>query len=118
MTTGAMWGSTGDLWARSEALVDQILESRRLDPDFNPRQDEDEKSLKDLIRQTLRASVEIQGGYHEGGAGDPVLKWILGILATLVASSVIGGVLMFGRLSALEAKVDGLQKIVGSRYHE
>jgi len=119
---GASTCSIGSLEDRTEALLDQLMENRRLDPDYNPRQDEDQESLRNLIKQTLRASVEIQGGYHEGG-GDSWGKWIIPGLVTLMVMGIGGAIVMYGKLSALTQKVESLQdqvnrieKIVEPRY--
>jgi hypothetical protein len=102
--------------------VDQILESRRLDPDYNPRQEEDEKSLRDLIKQTLRASVEIQGGYHEGGSGTES-KWLIPVLVSLTVAFILGGVALTVTVSALsqevtdlKGQVEKVERIVEPRY--
>src|SRR5882724_8073548 len=77
----------GSLEDRTQALLEQFMESRRLDPDYNSRQDEDQESLRNLIKQTLRASVEIQGGYHEGGDGN---KWLVPVLTALTIAFILG----------------------------
>ncbi len=99
------WPSIGD---RTEAILDRMMENRRPSPDYDVRGEEDRESLKDLIKQTLRASVEIHGGYNEGGGGswkDKII-WVMGSLAV---SGVIGAVLMYGKMSAFEVKLDSLQ---------
>ncbi len=88
----------------------------------NPDYAEDVESLRDLIKKTVRASVEIQGDYHEGGK-DPWSKWIIPGMVTLMVMGIGGTVIMYGQLSALTQKVESLQsqvnrveKIVEPRY--
>lgn len=109
---------------RTRALLDQILEAR--EPSRGPRDfpepKTDRERLEDLIRKTVRASVEITGGYHEGGQ-DPWVKWIIPGLVTLIVMGIGGAIVMYGQLSALTQKVENLQsqvnrveKIVEPRY--
>jgi len=110
----------GSLEDRTQALLEQFMESRRLDPDYNSRQDEDQESLRNLIKQTLRASVEIQGGYHEGGDGN---KWLVPVLTALTIAFILGGIALTVTVSALKqevtdlkVQVDHMEKIVEPRY--
>jgi len=48
---------------QDQALLEQFMESRRLDPDYNSRQTRTRESAQ-LDQADLRASVEIQGGYQ------------------------------------------------------
>lgn len=118
--------TTGHLKSRTRDWLDLLLPNRQSDrgPVDFPDPQTDRERLEDLIRKTVRASVSISGGYHEGGNGtESWQKWILLILASLVVASVVGGVTMYGQLSALTAKVESLQvqvdrvqKLVEPRY--
>ncbi len=99
-------------------MLDQFLQNRGPSPDFA----EDVESLRDLIRKTVRASVEIQGGYHEGG-GNQWSKLIVPGLVTLIVMGIGGGIAMYGQLSALtqkvanlQAQMDDLKRMVEPRY--
>jgi len=90
---------------------------QRMDPDYNPQED-----IEDRLARIVAKSVRgVQVEYNEGGGQDN--KWILGILASLVVSAVIGGVVMYGQVSAmrqelqsLHEQVNRVEKIVEPRY--
>lgn len=110
--------STGD---PIKTMLARILENRS-DRGPNPDYAEDVESLRDLIKKTVRASVEIQGDYHEGGSGSWG-KWMLTVLGGLTVLGVVGAIVMYGQLSALREEVRGLhvqvdhvEKIVEPRY--
>lgn len=95
------------------------MENRRLDPDYNPQEDIEDR-LARIVAKSMRG-VQIE--YNDGGGNASWQKWILGILATLAAIGVVGGIGMYGQLSALTQKVEGLkeqvdrvQKIVEPKY--
>jgi cytochrome b subunit of formate dehydrogenase len=91
------------------------------DPDRGPSDyEQDAEQIKDLIRRTVRATISVRGDYNEGG---PWSKWIMPGLVTLTVTGIIGGVVMFGKLSSMEAQmqalkeqVDRVEKIVEPRY--
>lgn len=92
------------LMDRTTLMLERMMENRQ--PDRGPEDyDADAASLRDLIKQTVRASVEIQGGYHEGGGG----AWKDKALITLGLAFIVGGILMFRELGQVETKVDSLQ---------
>jgi hypothetical protein len=76
------------------------------DPERGPRDyppwDDERRILINIIRrQTEKAGG---GNYTEGSGGDKtLLKWLLGLSATLVAVSIVGGVSLYGKVSAIEA---------------
>jgi len=99
--------------------LETLMDNRRLDPDYNP-QDDVEDRLARIMAKSMRG-VQV-GTYNEGGNGSWG-KWIIPGLVTLAVMGVGGGILMFGKLSSLEAKVESLQeqvnrveKIVEPRY--
>ena len=79
-------------------------DTHRVDPDFNPS-DADIRTVVDLL---TRAAIHAPMHYHENGNGK-FQKWMLGLMGLLVAMAVGGGVVMYGKVMALEAKVDAMQ---------
>lgn len=66
-----------------------------------PHWDDERRILINIIRkQTDRGSG---GNYTEGGGERALLKWLLGLSATLIVVSIVGGVSLFGKVSAIEA---------------
>ena len=68
--------------------------------------EKNERDLRDLLASAVRegarrANVQF-GSYNEGG-GSSWNKWIVPGLVTLAVMGVGGGILMFGKLSAIEA---------------
>lgn len=120
MTAGAVpWASNG-LADRTRLILDQILENRS-DRGPNPDFADDVDSLRDLIKKTVRASVEIQGGYHEGGGGES--KWLIPVLVALTISFILGGVgltvTVFSlkqEVTDLRGQVEKVERIVEPRY--
>lgn len=117
----------------TESLIARIfrkLESREHWTDRGPPDyEKDANDLRDLVSDAVRegarrATVEIHGGYSEGGGGkESWQKWIIPGLVTLAVMGIGGGVIMFGKMSAFEAKLDSLQtqvtevkRIVEPRY--
>lgn len=90
--------------------------------------EQNERDLRDLLNSAVRegarrATINIDGGYHEGGGKDSWSKYIVPGIVTLVVTGIAGLILMYGKLSAFEAKLDSLQtqvnevkKIVEPRY--
>jgi hypothetical protein len=70
--------------------------------DYDDRDEVDERLAKIVSRVVRDADVGVS--YHEGGNGEKaLLKWLLGLSATLVAVSIVGGVTLYGKVSAIEA---------------
>ncbi len=117
---GVSWPFTG-LRERARDWLGLILENRS-DRGPDPDCATDADDLRDLIRRTARqTTVEIQGGYHEGGNG--VSKWIMPILVTLTTAFILGGITLTVVVSALKQEVSDLktevnkvEKIVEPRY--
>jgi len=107
-------------------LLDRLLMGHRgPSPDAPEDLSGAEEILERVVKRAVRrATVEIRGDYNEGGGGKSSWQgWMLTVLASLTAAAIIGGVAMFGKLSSLESKVEGLQyqmdhveKIVEPRY--
>lgn len=95
--------------ATSEEIMAMIGDERGPE-DYNLWDDE-----RKLLINIIRKQVEKGGGgdYNEGGSS--LLKWILGILATLTVAVIIGGVTVYGRFTSLETKVSEWQKSTDRR---
>jgi cell division protein FtsB len=53
---------------------------------------------------------DVQIGYSEGGVEKRMLTWLLGIVASLLIASIVGGVAAYGKLSAVEANQASQQR--------
>jgi len=113
----ATWHSTG-LRERTRMWLETLMDNRRLDPDYNP-QDDVEDRLARIVAKSMRG---IQVEYNEGGGGS-WNKWVVPGLVSLAIMGIGGGVIMYGQLSALRQEVQGLheqvnrvEKIVEPRY--
>jgi cytochrome c-type biogenesis protein CcmH/NrfG len=73
-----------------------------------PEWDDERKILINIIRR----QTERGGGsnYTEGGGERTLLKWLLGLSASLLVVSVVGVVTMYGKLSAVEANQSSQQR--------
>jgi hypothetical protein len=70
--------------------------------DYDERDEIDER-LARIVSRVVR-NAEIGVNYSEGGNGEKaLLKWLLGLSATLIVVSVVGGVTLYGKVSAIEA---------------
>ena len=63
--------------------------------------DEDLRILMRIIASSL-GKKDVQIGYSEG-TDNGLLKWVLGLIATLTATFIVGGVVLYGKVSAIEA---------------
>lgn len=65
--------------------------------------DDDMRLLMRIIAHAVNKK-DIHIGYNEGGNGEKtLLKWLLGLSASLVVVSIVGGVTLYGKVSAIEA---------------
>lgn len=75
----------------------------------------DDQGLRDLIsraaREGARASVEIQGGYHEGGKGSSPSwrNWVMTLLGALIVIGVSSLVVMYGNMTAMKVRMDNFE---------
>lgn len=69
--------------------------------DYDDRDEIDERLARIVSRVVRDADVGIK--YTEGNGEKALLKWLLALSATLVAVSVVGGVTLYGKVSAIEA---------------
>lgn len=77
--------------------------------DYDDREEVDERLARIVSRVVAAADVGVR--YTEGGNGEKtLLKWLLGLSATLVAVSVVGGVALYGKVSAIEANQASQQR--------
>lgn len=81
---------------------------------------EDRESLRDLVRKTVRATVEIQGGYQEGGNGSSPSwrNWVMGMLGTLIVLGIASLITMFANQKAMEARMNGVEQRITNIEHK
>jgi uncharacterized protein involved in exopolysaccharide biosynthesis len=80
---------------------------RRIDPDFNPRDEEQLTELTKLIAQAAaRATVDIKG-YSEGDKG--VRGWIVTVGSGLMISFLVGAWVLSNQVASLQAEVNNLK---------
>lgn len=97
------WKQDAAEWReRMRKKIRVIMQNEEAPKDYDPFEDE-RRFYQKLLREHSR-----RGGYHESGSS--LLKWILGVLMILTASTIIGGVTVYGRFSSLEGRVDEWQK--------
>lgn len=70
--------------------------------------DEDMRILMRIIASSLRKK-DVQIGYNETGDRG-LIKWVLGLIATLICTFIIGGVVLYGKVSAIEANQGSQQR--------
>jgi hypothetical protein len=104
------------LWVIAGRLVPSWVETRqepRMDPDYAPEDDLD-RVIRLASRAAAQSVIEIQNySEHGGGNGSKSWqRWMLTLAGVLVASGVVGAVLMYGKLSSLEAQVQAVQNQV------
>jgi hypothetical protein len=81
---------------------------------------EDRESLRDLVKKTVRATVEIQGDYHEGGNGSSPSwrNWVMGMLGTLIVLGIASLITMFANQKAMEARMNGVEQRITNIEHK
>src|SRR5882672_91156 len=74
--------------------------------------EEDREGLRDLVRKTVRATVEIQGSYNEGsnGSSPQWRNWVLGMLGTLIVLGIASLITMYANQKTMEARMDGVER--------
>ena len=70
--------------------------------------DEDLRILMRIIASSI-GKRDVQIGYHENSEKG-LLKWLLGLVATLTGAFIIGGVVLYGKVSAIEANQASQQR--------
>jgi len=80
------------------------------DPDYTPFDDE-----RRILVNIIREQVKQGGGNNYNESGSSLLKWILGVLAMLTVSVVVGGITVYGRFTSLETRVSEWQKSTDRR---
>jgi hypothetical protein len=81
---------------------------------------EDEEDLRNLVRLAVRAGGQ---HYHEGNGEKRLLTWLLVVTGSLTVSAIIGGVAIYGKVSAIETgmnaheqRIDRLERANERRY--
>jgi hypothetical protein len=96
------------IWWRLEALLERWkmgMKEHRIDPDFDPSEN-DVRLLRRAIEQLALARPS--NYYSSGGNDKRALNLILGMVGTLVVSAIAGGIAVYGKVSALEERVNGM----------
>ena len=90
--------------------------------DRGPRDYEaaDKESLRELVRNTVRATVEIQGGYQEGGNGSSPQwrNWVMTMLGTLIVIGITGLIVMYANQKAMSERMDGFERRISNIEHK
>lgn len=71
------------------------------DPDY---EDEDD------IHRLAGLIERLAGGYREAPKVEGWQKWLIGICSALVPLCVVGGVVMYGKMSAMESKQESTKE--------
>ncbi len=79
--------------------------------DYAPWDDERRILINIIRKQTERGGG---GNYVENGGGNGWNKWMLTLFGGLTLAGIIGGVAMFGKLSAIEANQTNQQRQLDS----
>lgn len=91
-----------------KAVQSALMHARGPDPDYVH-----ERDLKSLIYEAAKAGAQF-GGYHEAprNGSNAWQRWMLSLCGGLALAGSVGGVLMFGKLSAIEVnQVNQSEKI-------
>jgi hypothetical protein len=110
-------------WCKRLGMAQQ---EHRIDPDFNP-DDEVVRRLTRTISQLIERPPSQH--YHNGGNDKRTLNWLLGMVAALIVGGIGGGIVFYGKFTALqatvssmmsahEARITRLENINESRYRE
>lgn len=110
-----------EIWLRIDGLLHRMAEwfaelkgKMAHWSDRGPRdyETEDQEHLRDLVRKTVRATVEIQGGYHESGNGSSPSwrNWVMTMLGTLVVIGITGLIAMYANQKAMGERMDSFER--------
>jgi len=97
----------------------------RIDPDF--AEPLDRVSMRQLIREELRARDPVELSYSEGprdlAALCQILKWCAGLASALAVAGICGAVVMYGDIQSMRTEMaslrrdfDDFRKLVEPRY--
>lgn len=87
---------------------------RRIDPDYNPQSEQLGDELKQLIAQAIaeRANVEVINGDALPKWAVRVIGWLAGGFMALTVSGIVGAIVAYGKIEALDAKMDYIMRAV------
>lgn len=90
---------------------------RHIDPDYDASHDGHMDRLERLIASAIaeRTNVEVVGDTLPKWA-IKVIGWLAGGFMALAVSGIIGGVVAYGKIEALTAKVDYIMRLVEPHY--
>jgi cytochrome b subunit of formate dehydrogenase len=79
----------------------------------------DREAMRDLIRKTVRATVEI-GSYNEGGNGSSPQwrSWVMTMLGTLIVIGVTGLIVMYANQKAMETRMTSVEQRITNIEHK
>jgi hypothetical protein len=83
------------------------------DPGYDGLADDVADRVVRIIRKQFRQIAPRNGDDGEGEGGEEqkrILNWILGVVATVLAGGIFGGVAMYGKLTAIEKGQTNLEK--------
>lgn len=102
--------------------IKRLQESMKHWTDRGPRDYDtaDKESLRELVRSTVRATVEIQGGYQEGGNGSSPQwrNWVMTMLGTLIVIGITGLIVMYANQKAMSERMDGFERRISNIEHK
>lgn len=96
-------------WCKRTAMTQK---EHRIDPDFDPSEN-DVRLLRRAIEQLLLARPG--SNYNNGGDSSRALNWILTMVGGLVVSAIAGGIVFYGKVTALEERVAGMMSVYEAR---
>lgn len=117
-----MWLRTDAIFFKLEKLFETIKGWMAHWTDRGPQDHEqsDREAMRDLIRKTVRATVEIQGNYNEGGNGSSPQwrNWVMTMLGTLIVIGITGLIVMYANQKAMEIRMNGVEVRITNIEHK
>jgi hypothetical protein len=104
-----------------DAVETVMRNVRGPDPDFDEQ--ENTRETMRILRQLI--TRPLGNNYHEGGDGSEkkLLGWLLIVTGSLTVAAIVGGVSMYGKLTAIqegmnghEQRIDRLERLNERRY--
>lgn len=114
------WLKMHDVYERAARVFVDIKTWMAHWSDRGPEDHEDRESIRDLVRKTVRATVEIQGDYNEGGQGSSPSwrNWVMTLLGSLVVIGITSLVVMYANQKAMGERMDGFERRITNIEHK